>query len=239
MAADKNRFDKMTSLVIDKLEGGYYHPDMLKDGRIKDSRYANSGETMFGIDRKAGGSINTTSAGKDFWGTIDTAGASKNWKWNYKGGALGDSLKLKAANVMYPEYEKNSKNYLTPEAKTIVDSDNRLLFHFIYGTWNGPGWFRKFAQDINKSVASGVKSPDELTNVAIASRTKEGLRPGSTPNSLIAQGGNKIAGFINTLKDYSSAAVDEAKKKPVLTTLVIIGMGVALVMIVKTLKQNK
>ena len=44
-------------MIIDKLEGGYYHPDMLEDGRIKDSRYSASGETMMGIDRKAGGKI--------------------------------------------------------------------------------------------------------------------------------------------------------------------------------------
>jgi hypothetical protein len=42
------------NIIIEKLEGGYYHPDMLTDGRIKDGRYGGSGETMFGIDRKTG-----------------------------------------------------------------------------------------------------------------------------------------------------------------------------------------
>ena len=31
-------FSKVVSEVIDKLEGGYYHPDMLKDGRVRDKR---------------------------------------------------------------------------------------------------------------------------------------------------------------------------------------------------------
>jgi hypothetical protein len=51
---DTIKFDKITSLVIDKLEGGYYHPNMLIDGRVKDIRYSGSGETMFGIDRLKG-----------------------------------------------------------------------------------------------------------------------------------------------------------------------------------------
>lgn len=228
----------MTALVIDNLEGGYYHPDMLKDGRVKDFRYSNSGETMFGIDRKAGGSINTTSAGKKFWNIIDTANASKNWKWNYKGGPLEDTLKLGASDVMYPGYEKNSKNYLSPDAKQIVDSDNRLLFHFIYGTWNGPGWFKKFAGDINKAVSSGVKDTDKLTKIAIDSRTKEGLKPGSKPDSLIAQGGNKIAGFIDSLKEYGSKSVDTVKKNPIITTIVVLTMVVAGILILKTIKQD-
>jgi len=33
-------FYNLSKVVIDKLEGGYFHPDMLKDGRVKDSRYS-------------------------------------------------------------------------------------------------------------------------------------------------------------------------------------------------------
>jgi hypothetical protein len=71
-------------------------------------------------------------------------------------------------------------------------SDGRLLFHFIYATWNGSGWFQKFAKDINAAVAQGITNTDALLKVAMHSRTKEGLTKGSAPNSLIAQGGNKI-----------------------------------------------
>lgn len=201
MAVDINKFNTMCSLVIDKLEGGYYHPDMLKDGRVKDSRYSNSGETMFGIDRKAGGSLNTTTAGIAFWKIIDAANARKLWKWNYKGGALAPELKKYTCQIIYPQYEKLSKLYLSPKAKSIVDTDNRLLFHFIYSTWNGSGWFKKFATDMNKAVESGITDTTKLTNVALNSRTKEGLKVGSPPNSLVAQGGKKIALFIHDLKE--------------------------------------
>jgi len=222
MAVDRSKFNEMTSRVIDELEGGYYHPDMLKDGRVKDSRYSNSGETMFGIDRKAGGSINTTTAGKKFWGIIDNAGASRNWKWNYKGGSLGASLKQGAADIMYPEYERNATNYLSAKAKSIVDSDNRLLFHFIYASWNGAGWFKKFAADINKAVESGITNTNKLVKVAIDSRTKEGLREGSNPNSLIAQGGFKIAGFIDSLKESAK------KNIPALIVVAVILTGITI-----------
>lgn len=200
MAVDVNVFKEMTALVIDKLEGGYYHPLMLADGRVKDQRYANSGETMFGIDRKAGGRINLTPSGVLFWKAIDDANARTLWKWNFKGGNLAKQLKVYVGDMMLPEYEGLASRYLSTQAKEIVSNDKRLLFNFIYASWNGSGWFQKFATDFSSAVAKGITNPDQLVQVAIDSRTKEGLRAGSPPNSLIKQGGEKIATFINDIK---------------------------------------
>lgn len=233
MAVDINKFTKMAMLVIDKLEGGYYHPDMLKDGRVKDARYANSGETMFGIDRKAGGKINNTAAGIAFWKIIDAANARKLWKWNFKGGNLAPELKKYAAGIILPEYERLSKTYLSAKAKVIVDSDSRLLFHFIYATWNGSGWFKKFATDMNKAVDGGTTNTDKLTTVALNSRTKEGLKPGSPPNSLVSQGGNKIALFINDLKD----TVSENKGTAGAVAFGLLAVGVASYLLKNDIKQ--
>ena len=235
MAVDEKRFNAMTQVVIDKLEGGYYHPDMLKDGRVKDARYGTSGETMFGIDRRQGGSINDTIAGKKFWGIIDQANARSNWKWNYKGGELSNQLKPLVSQMMLPQYENLANRYLSPQSKAIVDNDNRLLFHFIYGTWNGSGWFKKFADDINKSVAKGQTNPDELVKVAISSRTQEGLKAGSSPNSLIAQGGNKIANFINTL---GGSTKEFAKKNPLTTIAVTALITVGIWILIKQFKNK-
>ena len=48
-------FKQSVNKVIDTLEGGYYHPNMVKDGRLKSSyKMGNSGETMMGMDRKHG-----------------------------------------------------------------------------------------------------------------------------------------------------------------------------------------
>jgi hypothetical protein len=192
------KFTRIVNLVIDKMEGGYYHPQMLKDGRIKDSRYAGSGETMFGIDRLNGGTINTSTPGKAFWSIIDKAGAAKSWAWNYFGGQYRQQLKALAGGMMFPLFSRLFSSYLNPEAQSIVASDNRLLFHFVYATWNGSGWFQKFAKDINTAVFLGKTNPNVLVQVALDSRMKEGLKPGSKPSSLISQGGKKIAGFINS-----------------------------------------
>lgn len=225
MAVDKDKFKSVTKLVIDKLEGGYFHPNMRTANPKKFGSYHRSGETMFGLDRHAGHGLYystprksddvlsnlkniesgvytyKTPEAKEFWTTIDTANAKNNWQWLYRGGDLEDKLKDLTADIMFTVYEKNANNYLKPETKVIVDKDNRLLFHFIYASWNGSGWFQKFATDMNKAVSSGITDTDKLSQVALDSRLKEGLRKGSLPNSLIAQGGNKIAKIFDSLKD--------------------------------------
>ena len=241
MAVDKNKFKGVTALVIDKLEGGYFHPNMRTANPTKFGSYHRSGETMFGLDRHAGHGLYYTTPrksddvisnlkniegnvyeyktpeSKEFWTIIDTANAKKNWAWLYRGGSLESKLKDLTAEIMYPVYERNAKNYLSPKAKSIVDSDNRLLFHFIYASWNGAGWFKKFATDINKAVDSGITDVDKLARVALDSRLKEGLKSGSAPNSLIAQGGRKIETLFDNLKSATiggvSTTINEIKKK--------------------------
>jgi len=208
-----SNFVKITQLVIDKLEGGYYHPDMLKDGRVKDSRYSSSGETLYGIDRKAGGSLNTTEAGKKFWKIVDDSNARKNWKWNYMPtGEMKDKLQRLAAEIIYPEYVRNSKNYLSEKARKLVESDDRLKLNFIYATWNGEGWFKSFASKINDAVESGVQDTDKLTDIAINARINNQAK-NQGARSLISQGGKKIAGFINTLKGNVTELYDKGESK--------------------------
>jgi len=202
MAIERTKYQKITNFIIDNLEGGYYHPDMLKDGRIKDQRYSSSGETMFGIDRLAGGSLNTTPAGQRFWSIIDNANARRNWKWNYKGGNLENKLKEAAADVMYGQYDKLASRYLTPESRKLVEADDRLLFNFIYATWNGSGWFKRFAQHFNDVVASGVRDKDALVNAVVSRRTE-------STNSLIAQGGRKIAAIIDQFKNVATETAEK------------------------------
>jgi hypothetical protein len=216
MAVDKIRYDNIVGTVIDNVEGGYYHPDMLKDGRVKDSRYGSSGETMFGIDRKAGGALNDTASGKKFWSIIDTAKANKYWKWNYKGGNLEPTLKKLAGDIIYPEYVKLSNLYLTDKSRKIIESDDRLLFNFIYATWNGAGWFKVFAKDFNAAVNKGVTDKDKLVQVAMSSRI-------NNSNSLISQGGKKIASFIDSMKgvyEYSKTNIGK-----VIFVVVLLGIA--------------
>ena len=185
-------YEKVVFQIIDNIEGGYFHPNMLLDGRVKDKRYSNSGETMFGIDRLRGGSINNTIAGKKFWALIDKADAKNNWRWNFKGGELEPELKALAAQMIQPLFNNLSKNYLSKKAIEIVNKNAILLFHFIYATYNGAGWFKKFATDINTALAAGILDPVQLIQIALNSRIKEGLTKGSRPNSLIVQSAKKI-----------------------------------------------
>ena len=270
MSVDKDKFKTVTKLVIDKLEGGYFHPNMRTNNPNKFGSYHRSGETMFGLDRHAGHDLFYSTArkkgadgkaidvvsnlkhiesgayqykspqAKEFWQTIDNANAKSNWKWLYRGGSSEDRLKDLASEMMFTVYERNAKNFLKPETKAIVDSDNRLLFHFIYGSWNGAGWFQKFANDMNKAVASGITDVDKLSQIALDSRTKEGLKVGEPPNSLIAQGGKKIADLFGYLKNVTIAGATKTteliKKKPLLTITLTVLVVVASYVIYTQLK---
>jgi len=188
---DNATFTDMTIKVIEKLEGGYFHPDMLLDGRVKDKRYKGSGETMFGIDRKTGGKINTSTAGIKFWSLIDRQNARKTWKWNYFGGNLKSTLLPLAAEMMKPQYDDYSNRYLSKKSLEIVNSDNKLLFNFIYATWNGSGWFRKFSIPFNDAVENGITDIRQLRKIVLDTRKND-------KNSLIAQTGNKIEKLFDT-----------------------------------------
>ena len=190
MAINKNKFKEVTKLVIDNLEGGYYNPLW---HNVKDTRYNTSGETMFGIDRKNGGYLNTTPNGLKFWALIDKNKNQKVWKWNYRCGNLEKELIDLTSEIIYPEFIKNQNLYLKPKAIEIVNNNDKLLFNFIYSTWNGPGWFRKFATDLNEAIAKGETNTEKLIQVVLNSRINEGLKKGSKPISLIVQGGKKIA----------------------------------------------
>lgn len=254
----KEQFQKITGVVIDKLEGGYFHPDMYAKNPTKFEGYGSSGETMFGLDRHAGHDIYystprktdsvrdnlkyiengsysyRTPEAKEFWTEIDKAGARKNWSWNYKGGNDYNKLKTLASDIIFERFLKYSKLYLTPEALKVVENDPRLTFHFSYAVWNGPGWFRKFANDINKAVASGVTNSDKLVDVALSSRINSG-------NKLIRTGGNKISAFIDDLKAYSTTndgSTGGNTKVVVPFLLLALGIG-AIYILYKTLKKKK
>ena len=100
-------FKELAKKVFEKLEGGYYHPNMLKKNPSKFKGYETSGETMYGLDRHAGHDIYYSTprkakgvfdnlkyidngsyryksdAAKNFWTAIDNANAKNNWEWGY------------------------------------------------------------------------------------------------------------------------------------------------------------
>ena len=200
MSTELEKFKTINNIVIDKLEGGYYHPNMRLRNPVKFAKYGNSVETMFGIDRVAGDAINKTAAGKKFWQLIDNADAKNKWPWLFMGGNLEQELRDLVVKIIYPEFTYLKNKYLSKKAQELIFEDPRLLFHFIYATWNGSGWFQKFATDFSNKVKS-ENNLDKLVLYMNYLRTEEGLKKGSKPNSLIKQGGEKIKKFIETLKN--------------------------------------
>jgi hypothetical protein len=180
-------FRKITKKIIDNLEGGYYNPEWHYKPIM-----GKSGETLFGIDRKNGGTLNTGPAGIKFWNLVDKNKNKSTWTYNYRGGSLESELTDLVVDIMEPHYNSLANTYLTPESKKIVENDERLLFHFIYGSWNGPGWFQTFAKKFNDAVKKGITNPDELSKIAVDSRIYSG-------NSLIARGGKKIDKLFDTI----------------------------------------
>ena len=196
----RSTFEQATAAVIINLEGGYYHPDMLIDGRVKDSRYGTSGETMYGLDRKAGGPpVNSCGPCKQFWSILDSVGARKNWKWNY---IPPDPLKTQLLNlaiqIMKPIYEDNLRRYVPEkEIRDVINSDGRLMFNFVYASWNGAGWFKGWAREIRNAYKNGKTKSDDLSVLFVEKRIdNRGIIGNRSNNSLIAQGGRKIAKIV-------------------------------------------
>lgn len=191
-------FESVGQFVIDNLEGGYYHPDMLTTGVIKDQRYASSGETMFGLDRLAGKGMAESSAGKVFWDEIDknsgwsppSLGKKPKWGWNHMAKELGSDLRIKALNVIKPYFEQYMKNYFPKELQDVIKNSKKLMIHFIYSVWNGPWWFQEFANDIKNYVAKNPNFTEaDLAQVALDSRNNNRPNLSAAANSLMQQGG--------------------------------------------------
>lgn len=188
-------FNSIIDKIIDNFEGGYYDPVTMKS-----SAMGESGETMYGMDAKASDMLKKD-AGRKFWDLIhaDKAKNPRCWTLEYDPAksskcpnpTLANQLKGLVAQIMKPEYDNLSKRYLSPEALTIVNNDPGLLFHFTYATWNGSGFFQKFAKIINDKVSSGVKDPKELLKIAMDSR-KNFTAYNSFANNLTQRGGRQM-----------------------------------------------
>ena len=173
----ESRWMDVTKKVIDNFEGGYWNYWECKNHPWH-SMYKKSGETMFGLDRKAGEIEKLGPDGKEFFRIIDDekkklgmSNFCSKWIYNYSGGELEERLKSLASKIMYNEYLKNMSNYIKdPETKKRIEGNSGLLLHMAYATWNGPGHFQKFAKKLETAVKEG-KSDEELLDIAKNNRT--------------------------------------------------------------------
>ena len=200
-------FEKLTNLVIDNLEGGYYHPDMkakLKGGE----NMGNSGETMFGFDRKASGSLVNTDRGREFWRIVDENYSTHHGDTKYYNdkadgklinAAVGEVLRRLITEIMTIQFNKYAE-WLTPAAKELIMHSPALLMQFWYACWNGPGRFQTFAQLVNAAVANGTKAAGDLYNILDKNRRSWG--------SWAAQRADTITDICNKYLGGTSATTD-------------------------------
>lgn len=181
-------YNSIVEVVIEKIEWGYYNPKTMNTKWMRDS-----GETMMWIDRKHGGSLNTSTAGKEFWKIIDEDKIKNPNAWKqrgYKGWALESTLRWLAGQIIKPHYENLAKTYLSEESQKIVNSDGRLMFNFIYSARNGARWFQRMATEINNKVNWGIKDTNILIKDIVDWRIYK------SGDNLIAQWGRKIEDIV-------------------------------------------
>lgn len=180
--ADKD----LLKAMVDYIEGGYYYPGHAYSQFNESSRklYGASGETLWGIDRHAGQTENS-SLGKKFWAAVDnlsgygsttgkTGYAKKTntrswdsgsyptksgaWKYNYM-----PSKKDAGFDTMYNSFveyatdhchEWLDKYFKDHPVKAMILSDARMKFMWFRATWNGPGWFSWYVNGKKGSAAS-------------------------------------------------------------------------------------
>jgi hypothetical protein len=194
-------WDTITNLIIDRLEGGYYHPDMKASLKGGENMY-DSGETLFGIDRKHGGKNNTTPEGLAFWNTVDK---NSGWsplskgepKWKYNHVPKGSNLRKAAANVMLAAYNFNKKNIVKMDEKieAIINSDARLQVHFAYGAWNGAGNF----QILYNSLVNYIKNNPDYTMKGLLQDAMKARTRLIGAKRAVAHSAKKVSELINSL----------------------------------------
>lgn len=224
---DKLIFSQIAFKIIDNIEGGYYNPQWHYI-----SAMGKSGETMFGLDRKWGGALNTGPDGKKFWQIIDGAKNQSTWFHGYFGGEYKTILKQKMADIMYPLYISLSK-LLDKGLLQIVNSDERLLFHFIYASWNGSGFFTYYANRLNALYRKGITNPTILWEDCLKARKGSAYK-------VIRQSADKIEKMYKNY-DFANAIelpefIVHPKKKNSLI-LTILGIGIIAYAIKKYYKQ--
>ena len=195
----------LTNAIIDNIEGGYYHPDMKSNLRNGD-RLGDSGETMFGIDRRAGAPQFTTKTADavDFWNLVDQYYGTHHSDAAYYGdkadgrrvpAAVGFQLRHYVSEMIEDAYD-DWNDYLSDGAKRIVENDPRLMLQFWYAVWNGPGNFQKFANLVNAAYSNGERSALAFWNLIQNARRSRG--------GLFAEGADKLDAIAATLPGSSN-----------------------------------
>lgn len=188
------KFTSLTTVVIDNFESGYYHPHMMQKMSAANRKImAASGETMFGLDRKAGSELAKYPEWPQFWAIIDKAGAAQKWKHYYLGGEYAPELKRLASAIMYKWFSYLAGKYILISSMDEIAADDRLIIHFSYASWNGESWFKRYSQALNKAVQKYEGNKQAIFLEAIKARTE-------SSNVVIRNQGKKMTDLFRKMK---------------------------------------
>jgi hypothetical protein len=100
------------------------------------------------------------------WNIVKNPRKSNGWSWNYmpKPSDPGyNTLQTNLQKYISHQFTSFSKTYFGnhPVGK-LVESDGRLKFLFYRATWNGVGFFKKYANNLKAVYDSGVTDIDKL-----------------------------------------------------------------------------
>jgi len=190
----------LTYGIIRDLEGGYFHPYMLVDGRIPSkgsSLYRTSGETYGGLDRHAGHDLFyrsqiphglrsspidaalyvqqksdfRSSDDAHFWRLLDSFTHRYKLPWNFRfPNPFQSQMAILISRIMTRQFHKNLIAFCSPRLASIIMSNPFLLAHFFYATWNGPGWFKRFAKSLDSLISTGRVDQNDLVRRAYMDR---------------------------------------------------------------------
>lgn len=187
-----------TQRVIEGLEGGYYHPDMKKNFSAKSQKLlGDSGETMYGLDRKHGAQLAKFSEWNEFWKVLDQDKKLNPNRYGYNKMDVPQAATLKrlAAAIMYKWFSYLAGKYLLVSSMDEVAADDRLMIHFSYASWNGEGWFERYAKALNEAIRKYDNQPNEkelIFKEAIKARTE-------SSNAVIRQQGTNMMALFKKL----------------------------------------
>jgi len=175
-------FRQIYDSTVANIEGGYYNPAWhFAAFSAKDQKtYQSSGETMFGLDRKAGDIERSGGpSGKAFWKEIDDAKAAEGqavWKYGYLGGSHIPSLKQLAGDIAEYQFQVGYKAYIPDQGlRAVLESDGRLFYLVANFGLYGDAWFKGFGKILKKQYDAGVKDPVALAKVLIDEHVNGGV----------------------------------------------------------------
>ena len=189
-------FSGLAELVIKYIEGGYYHPSMKhRFSAASRKKLGDSGETLFGLDRKHGAQLAMYEEWDQFWSLVDKGKKLKPglFTYNEKDVPYAGELRRLASAIMYKWFNYLAGKYILVSSMDEIAADPRLILHFAYASWNGEGWFERYSKALNTAVQMYEGDKEQIWQEAIKARTQ-------SSNSVIRQQGKNMMYIINKHK---------------------------------------